>query len=232
MRKLALLAAASFAAMATPAFGQSVSYGGTSYSSGQTIPTIYYTGVNPPDAMGNLSLTFVTTNGLEYLFDWTLTNTSGSSQVDGANIGSFGFNILGGTVDESTSSVSTDDPNAPGIDLAVSGQNISGGNNFLDICFTAGSTCSGTSNEGPRAGESFSGSLAIEFTNALPDSITLTNPIIRFQNTTPTGSDIGTPGGTPPMPEPGTWALMLLGFGATGVAIRRSRRMGLLTQIA
>lgn len=42
-------------------------------------------------------------------------------------------------------------------------------------------------------------------------------------------------GGSPPpaVPEPATWAMMLMGFGATGVAMRRSRRRkGLLTQIA
>ena len=33
-----------------------------------------------------------------------------------------------------------------------------------------------------------------------------------------------TTGGTPPVPEPATWAMMLLGFGAAGTAIRRSRR--------
>ena len=30
--------------------------------------------------------------------------------------------------------------------------------------------------------------------------------------------------GTPPVPEPATWALMLLGFGGVGMAMRRSRR--------
>lgn len=36
-----------------------------------------------------------------------------------------------------------------------------------------------------------------------------------------------------PVPEPATWAMMLMGFGATGVAMRRSRRRkGLITQIA
>jgi len=43
------------------------------------------------------------------------------------------------------------------------------------------------------------------------------------------------PVGTPQsaVPEPATWAMMLFGFGATGVALRRSRRRkGLLTQFA
>lgn len=36
-----------------------------------------------------------------------------------------------------------------------------------------------------------------------------------------------------PVPEPATWAMMLMGFGATGVAMRRSRRRkGLIAQIA
>jgi hypothetical protein len=29
---------------------------------------------------------------------------------------------------------------------------------------------------------------------------------------------------TPSVPEPATWAMMLIGFGATGVAMRRTRR--------
>jgi hypothetical protein len=40
---------------------------------------------------------------------------------------------------------------------------------------------------------------------------------------------------TPPppgVPEPATWAMMLMGFGATGFAMRRSRRKALLAQIA
>jgi hypothetical protein len=36
----------------------------------------------------------------------------------------------------------------------------------------------------------------------------------------------------PPLPEPSTWAMMLLGFGATGFAIRRSRRNVVMKQIA
>ena len=34
------------------------------------------------------------------------------------------------------------------------------------------------------------------------------------------------------VPEPGTWAMMLLGFGAAGAAMRRRRRFAMLPQIA
>jgi hypothetical protein len=38
--------------------------------------------------------------------------------------------------------------------------------------------------------------------------------------------------GTPAVPEPATWAMMLLGFGAVGVAMRRSPRKRALLQVA
>lgn len=34
------------------------------------------------------------------------------------------------------------------------------------------------------------------------------------------------------VPEPGTWALMLLGFGAIGISMRRRRQTGAITQMA
>jgi hypothetical protein len=237
MRKLALLAASALAAVATPALSQTVSYNGNTYNVNDTI-TIDYLAVHTPGASGTLGLQFTgtTVNGSDTIFNfmWSLENSSDSSQVDGANISGFGFNISGGTLDLGTSFVNTDAPNngAAAIDSIDSG-NISGGDNKLDICFT-GNTCAGGADAGPTAGETFTGTLGIEFSSldSSPGAITLTSPIIRFQNTTPTGSDIGTPGGTPPAPEPATWAMMLVGFGATGFAIRRSRRKTLLTTIA
>jgi len=37
---------------------------------------------------------------------------------------------------------------------------------------------------------------------------------------------------TQPLPEPATWMMMILGFGAAGFSMRRNRRKGLLAQIA
>jgi hypothetical protein len=39
-------------------------------------------------------------------------------------------------------------------------------------------------------------------------------------------------GGQTPLPEPSTWAMMLLGFGAAGVAVRRSRKKAPVSQLA
>ena len=47
---------------------------------------------------------------------------------------------------------------------------------------------------------------------------------IAFQVTGITSVDPGTIGQVGAVPEPGTWAMMLLGFGATGAAMRRRRR--------
>jgi hypothetical protein len=42
----------------------------------------------------------------------------------------------------------------------------------------------------------------------------------------------GEPTFTESVPEPATWTMMLLGFSATGFALRRSRKAKALTQLA
>ena len=219
MRPYTLLAAASFAAMAVPASATTVLYGGNTYNSGDSI-VINFTGVQYPNSTGALTLTFTGTSGNDYDFTYSLLNTSTDPST---NISAFGFDVSGGTIDLSTSS-------STGTYTGVSSGSISGGYS-VNFCATAGPNCAGGANGGPTPGGTASGTLALEFTS-LPGSITLFQPVIRMQNTGPTGngSDIGLPGG---VPEPGTWAMMLLGFGAAGVAMRRSRRKTrLLSQLA
>jgi hypothetical protein len=59
------------------------------------------------------------------------------------------------------------------------------------------------------------------------DFVTLDDPT-GWSNAT-----LYTTGDPPGVPEPATWAMMLLGFGAAGTALRRSRRKnGMIAQIA
>ena len=145
------------------------------------------------------------------VFTYSLLNTSSDPNT---NISGFGFDVSGGTVDLATSS-------STGTYTGVSSGSISGGYQ-VDFCATAGPNCAGGANGGPTPGGTASGTLALEFTS-LPNSITLSQPVIRMQNTGPDGegSDVGIPSS---VPEPATWAMMVLGFGAAGFAVRRSRR--------
>ena len=61
--------------------------------------------------------------------------------------------------------------------------------------------------------------------------LTGANSVMLNQQGWSNGVLVTPPGGTPPVPELATWAMMLMGFGAAGYAIRR-RRKTRLAQIA
>jgi hypothetical protein len=80
------------------------------------------------------------------------------------------------------------------------------------------------------------GNGVIEQTNLQPILLSAGNFVFNFMGTKTAGA--GSASGTitvtnaNAIPEPGTWALMLLGFGATGFAMRRNRRRTFTPQIA
>ena len=51
-----------------------------------------------------------------------------------------------------------------------------------------------------------------------PGTFQLTNPFFPDQNSTLVISAVGVPGA---VPEPATWAMLILGFGAVGIGVRR-----------
>src|SRR5690606_10389292 len=132
----------------------------------------------------------------------------------------FGFDVVGATV---TGNSSTGLYGHAGM-----GDNYPEGVGVLDVCFkaTANGNCTG-GQQGLLSGESASGTLALTFAGT-PGSITLDNFTTRCQLTSPkvNGADSGVGIGTPitsAVPEPATWALMILGFGAVGMGMRRRK---------
>jgi hypothetical protein len=78
-------------------------------------------------------------------------------------------------------------------------------------------------------GDSGSGTITLGF-SSLPQSVTLSDYLVRYQAVNGSGSAVGDP--VPAVPEPATWGMMLLGFGAIGASMRRKRKPIGLPQLA
>jgi hypothetical protein len=189
--------------------------------------TVNFSGFAPnnppiPGLTSTLTLTFQGLSGNNYLFDYLLTNTSGSP-IDAARVTEFGFTSITPNPNLANSSVT-------GAFSTISSGNLPGGND-LELCAKNGqnNNCAG-SQGGPGVGQSGSGNLVIAFDTA-NTQITLGGLAVRYQGIDSAalgiqgGSAIGGPTTPPPVvPEPATWAMLLIGFGATGFALRRRRR--------
>jgi hypothetical protein len=202
--------------------------GNTAAGTSFTINFDGYAPNNPPipGLTSSLTLTFQGLSGNNYLFDFALANTS-SAPIDDSGVTAFGFNATPNIVLGLSSITST------WFDAIASG-NVPGGTD-LEFCVKNGQTnnCAG-SQGGPNLGETADGSLVLGY-NSLFDSITLEDFLVRYQRIDSValglddGSAIGTPTGG--VPEPATWAMMLMGFGAVGYTMRR-RRKTIMPQVA
>jgi PEP-CTERM motif len=98
----------------------------------------------------------------------------------------------------------------------------------IEACFYSGNNCSAANGQAT----SFTGTFTLNFTGSAP--FTLNDFVDRYASIAALNNQSGeghpyVPN-VPGVPEPATWAMMLLGFGAVGVALRR--RPGLLAQPA
>lgn len=233
--KMAAAAAMTLALGAVPAFGAVViNSADTGYSF-----TVDYTGlvggaVTPQvSALGTYTYTGVTNGGLTYNFNYSLTNDSTTT----ARLSGFAFDTT---------------PNPAHVTVTGDfGQAYSGGGNYpegfghVDFCFSdGGGSCAGGGSGGYYNPDTGSGTFALTFAQVM-SSVSFDDFVTRFQSISGVqsgNSGIGTgalvsaggDGGGNPItaPEPGTWLMMLGGFGLVGWAARRRRTecLGLATQ--
>lgn len=187
-------------------------------------------------ALGNFTYTGVTNNGLTYNFNYSLMNDSNYA----SRIRSFGFDTTGDpTALASSSPFTWEYENASFIE----------GVGTMDVCFAAGSDgCTAHGSGGLTKGQTGTGTFALTFAQTM-ESLTFDHFAMKFVSVNPTinGQDWGaglghlvsmTPGaGANPSqpivaPEPGTWLMMLGGFGMVGFAMRRRETRVLRPQIA
>jgi hypothetical protein len=167
-----------------------------------------------PNLTSTLKLDFISSTGTAYTFGYTLTNTSTAPQT-GSRVSIFGFNTdpnrTGGTVNGDFDTVGSGNvPNFP-VNIEFCAKDGGGSNN-----------CAGGGNGGAVLGDPATGQFTLTFGSS-QSSITLSDFVVRYQQVNSTsGSAIGRQ--TAPVPEPGTWAMMLLGFGAVGFSLRSARR--------
>lgn len=221
MRKLPFrTAVAALALLGASTANASVFVGGTAYDPGDSF-TIFFdgqTGDPPSPVLGLSSSLMLTFDGVDgdgdYLFTWALTNTSDATLHPSVKVTSFGFDT-------------EPDPDIAGSEATGDFTTIDFGSmangTSVEFCLTGGGSCAGGANNGPGTGETWDGSFVLAFAGGDPGNITLTDFHTRYQSTGLDGEGSAT-GFETVIPEPGTWAMMLLGFGATGLVIRRARR--------
>ncbi|MBC2669774.1 cistern family PEP-CTERM protein [Novosphingobium piscinae] len=175
-----------------------------------------------PGLSSTLNLTLSSISGTSYLFNYVLANTS---TLDGTRVSGFGFDVS---------------PNVTGVastgifDIAVLGGFTAGYTS--ETCFSSGNNNNcpqGQANVGVFNNGTGSGTLTLSFA-AAPTKISLDNFLTRYQSfattvggeriTSAVGLGIVAPPTYPPIPEPSTWATMMLGFGMMGYALRRQRQ--------
>jgi hypothetical protein len=215
-------------ALATAAIGLTTSpaFAGTASISGVPIPaggsTINFGG--PAGTTASSSLYLLLTDGNTgtgaYTFNYTFTNTNPSI----SNLVNFGF-----TTNPTLLSITA----TSGMNFYVNPNNFPGGYS-VNAC--AGPLAANNCDAANGQGDSFTGVFTLNF-GANTSSINLDNLVVRYASlcelAAPGSNECPSGEGTPVrgVPEPATWAMMLLGFGGIAVAMRRRRKEG-LAQIA
>jgi len=167
------------------------------------------------------TLSTVGNGGKTWTFGYDVANTSGGDTT-AARLSSFGFDVSAPVNGVSSTGL---------FDVASNGSSsIPNGIGVVDVCFrtVANGNCNG-GNGGILLGQSASGFITLTFASS-QGALDLDNFYVRYQSVAPStisNSASGIPTGSA-VPEPATWAMMIVGFGLTGTLARRARRTAVL----
>jgi hypothetical protein len=176
-----------------------------------------------PGTLGQVTFNFLSANdtGTSWKFSYTVDNTS-IAPSSTSRLGAFGFNT-----DPNATSVAF--TNADRFDAVRNGNGNFNGLGNREICFYAGSNCNGGGNNGVSVSEDpVKGTF--ELATLSSNKLVLSGFAARWQSTGMRGngsnSGTGMIANTPvaAVPEPATWAMMLVGFGMVGAATRYRRK--------
>jgi hypothetical protein len=173
--------------------------------------------VDIPGLTSSLLLTLTGGLGTNTLtFAYTLTNTS--------TVGGAGSRVSGFAFDSTPnvhSSTGSGSPSGSFDNINVNGS-YPNGIGGVEVCLTgsAGNACAGGGSAGATLTTPATGSFSLVYGSSL-SSVTLSDFYVRYQSLTGLG-DIGSATGmeVPAVPEPATWAMLLIGFGAVGATLR------------
>ncbi len=228
MRKLSLLAAAAFAATAVPA-SATITFGNQTVSQGEEVQFSTNVHPTPPDGPSVVGFTNQTDTSVTF-------STLSGQTLDTPSAGQARIQAVNGSTQINLTSLMMQLTNL---------SNPLAGFGYIEFNLTEvgglGNATTVTINALDQFGNPFSVSSSVGNGQNAFSALASNGEVIRSIsfNSSPNGfADIRqiriTPAiGTAPVPEPATWAMMLVGFGAAGVAMRRTRRRKqLLTQIA
>lgn len=173
-------------------------------------------GGDQPGTSSTLYLILTETSGSTYTFAYTLTNTSDITTNPDGRVAGFGFvtapEASGGSVNGGyTNLVFNPASGQLGSEISADGLCVSNAN---------GNGCSGSG--GATVGSPATGTLTLTFSPST-QSLTLSDFGVRYQSLGLDGQGSGR-GFQTPVPEPGTWGMMLLGFAGLGLVLRHRRK--------
>jgi hypothetical protein len=181
-------------------------------------------GDQPQGAAARIVFNYLgTTSFNRYDFTFSADNTS-TAPSPLARLVSFGFDA------ENPTSITEVSP-------FTAATNTNGNFNGLgqvDVCFYSGPNCNGNGGAGVGISDTpFTGAFSLNYTSGVTPPLVLENFRARWQSTGSAGTGSASGAGMmSAVPEPTTWAMMLVGFGTVGYSMRRRKAANKILQLA